>query len=601
MASQSLIKYGLSWSAGTSPIQMELYCIAKGGQWKSNGQTVGFGLYHHFKAAMTLLWPKDDWHRWAELALKAICENEITVFLGCSSSGKTHMMAKFSLVDWWASPHNTLTLVSSTERRGAELRIWGNIKELFNRGKERFPDLPGYPVDSLGTITLQKLDGEDDDVARSLRTGIILVPCLSGGQYVGLGRFIGMKAERLRHVGDEVAAMKQTFLDAYDNWYGAPNFKGMMAANPIDPEGPEGVAAEPTGGWLSFEDNRKTQTWRSRFYNAFVVNFDGRDSPNYDFPQDQPPRFPYLITPKKIRAVAETYGEDSWHFSWQCAGKMRPGMLLNRVITREMCRRHHAHDRAVWKGDGQTMLYALDPAYGGGDRCLGRIVEFGPDPEGNQILKMYPPELVPINVGIEKSADDQIAEWIKARLEQLNIQANRCFYDSFGKGTIGFAFAKVFGNSCPVPVDSGARPTRRPVRFDLFVWDETTKLKRPKRCDEHYSKFVTEMWFSVSETIQSDQMRELPESTMAEGCKREYTIVHGNKIEIEPKDKFKEDHGFSPDDMDSAALGVEGARQLGFQIRRIGASSVDSKDDEWFDSEAKEHDSTMKSLLLEHR
>jgi hypothetical protein len=256
-------RYGMNWPEGWTPLGIEFECIRRGGSW-GNGK-FGAGLYHHFKSAMTMLWPQDDWHRWAELGLKAIVENDITVFVGAGDSGKTHIMAKWSLVDWWAAPDKTLTLISSTEIRGAQLRIWGNVKELFNRARDRFPELLGTSLESMKTITYQDIE-DGEDIARSLRSGLILIPCISGGKYVGMGRFIGMKSPRLRHIGDEVAHMKNSFLDAYDNWYGKPNFKGLMAANPLDTEGPEGIASEPPDGWTAFVDTGKTQTWRSRWF-----------------------------------------------------------------------------------------------------------------------------------------------------------------------------------------------------------------------------------------------------------------------------------------------------------------------------------------------
>jgi len=141
---------------------------------------------------------------------------------------------------------------------------------------------------------------------------------------------------------------------------------------------------------------------------------------------------------------------------------------------------------------------------------------------------------------------------VKLRLEEFGIPAKNCFYDATGKGTLGFAFAKEFGALCPVPIDSGAKATERPVRFDLFV-EEKNKQRRLKRCEEHYAKFVTEAWFSVSEAILSGQIRGLPMDVMKELCLRTYSIGKGNRIEIEPKSGtpnkpgFIQRIGYSPD------------------------------------------------------
>ena len=159
-------------------------------------------------------------------------------------------------------------------------------------------------------------------------------------------------------------------------------------------------------------------------------------------------------------------------------------------------------------------------------------------------MRINPPKILQIVVAPDKPPEDQIAQMTKADLASYLIPPENCFYDSFGKGTVGLAFARTFGVNPPNPVDAGARPTRRPVRQDLW-FSEPDGTRRLLRCDEHYSKFITEMWFSVRETIESGQMRELPEDVMNEGCWREYETVSGNRIEVETKDKMKERMGKS--------------------------------------------------------
>jgi hypothetical protein len=570
----SILKYGLSWPDSAEPIQIELSLIRKGDAWlKQRGDSLVF----HHREAQTLVWPKDDHHRWSDLILQTYCEEEISVILGCSDSGKTYGMAKIILLDYWADPDNTLWLVSTTEGRGSELRIWGVIKDLFNAARERFDFLDGNPIDHLKTITTEEID-EDKREARSLRRGIIVIPCKSGGLTSGLAPYIGIKSPRLRHAGDEVAVMNEGFLNAYSNWFGKEDFKGIMAGNFMETDDPLGIASEPVEGWDSWVDTGKTQTWRTRFYNAQAIALDGRDSPNNDFPvaPGHRQKFPYLIGPKKLSGVAATSGTDSWQWFSQCVGKPAKGMDVWRVLTRDFCRLHHATEEIVWLGDPLTDLYSLDPAYGGGDLCVGRHLQMGLDLEKKQILLLHPPEIIPIKVNAEKDAEAQIAAFIHSRLRELNVPAKNCGYDSFGRGTLGFEFAKLFGNDCPVPIDSGMMPTARPVRFDLFVEDREGK-RRLKRCDEHYRKFITEMWFSIYEAIGSEQVRGLDAETLREGCSRKFRKNDDGRIELETKDDYKERHrGRSPDRCDNLAIGLEIARRRGFIIMRLG-KGIDAK------------------------
>lgn len=593
------------WELEDLKVQFE--CIRRGGRWKSDGKPCGNGLFWHFRKAQELCWPEDDHHRWSDAVLGGlpgeqkggILFNDVTVLMGPGDSAKTYTASRWAMIDYWAWPNETLTIVSSTESRGLELRIWGAIKELFNRAKDRFEWLPGNALESQKTITTESID-EDQDRARSIRKGIICVPCVSGGQYVGLGRYVGIKQRRLRHIGDEVQVMRRSFLDAYANWYGKPDFKGILCGNPLEVTDPLGIAAEPPEGWTAMKVPEKTTTWRSRFYNAWVINLVGTDSPNFDYPRGHGIKYPYLISWKKLEAVAATHGKDSLMYSSQCEGVMRPTLQGKRVITKELVREHGGYDNAIWDTTAHTPLYALDPAYGGGDRCVGMPGKFGKGSDGRDILAFGEPEIIPVSVKVDKSPEDQIVEYVKMRMDELGIAYRNGFYDSFGKGTIGFAFARIMGSDSPQPVNSGDKPTARPVRFDLFIQEKDGK-KRLKRCDEHYAKFISEMWFSVREALEGSQLREMPEEMVTEMCQRRYMIVQGNKISVEPKDEMVERTGFSPDIGDCGCILMEGARRLGFHIERLGNAQLHVDAGlEALVRDAEEWDSILRSKLLTH-
>jgi hypothetical protein len=912
------------------------------------------GVVEHYLKAHKLLWPEDGQHRWLVLGLTRICENKITCFLGAASTNKTYIFTVHALINFWVFPHTSLGILSTTDIISLERKVWGRLKKMFNRGRERFPWLEGFVLDSKRQITPDDIDGENE-VARTLDHGIGTVACVSGGRFVGMGKFQGSKPPNspgktdgiMVHYGDECfpagtmidtpsgkipieklktgdsvfsaigvskikatmsrtveglvkirlkdgreiictpnhrfftqegwknslhmnqssymlstyeamqilrnelptreqqqvlpalprkndlgnlrsmrnyvhknshcfdqeilqsllrveiapsksriqeeilhdislrenlvveaqaifgasrgicrhaekdggrisgvqkiafaggkeenqhfniqtseinrpqaedsrrkrdwpnqggggfigsvfpsceeqfsnqdgneggkwisnllqarfgvsrnqagggsgrsipfktgqaisrceenelshgswvdsievleqegfgghskcergvkvynleieghpsysvngllahncAVMAPTFLDAYANWMVNDGFKGVMGGNPTDISDPLCTAAEPKGGWDSFIDSGKTQEWTSRWYDAHVICFDGRDTPNNDEPKN---RFPYLITQKFIDLMASTHGVDSWQYFQQAIGKPSKNMVSNRVITIGLCEKHKAFDYVAWKGTPRTKIYALDPAYGGGDRCVGGECEYGEDKDGNQIFAVGSPEIIPIRLNDSLDAESQIATFIFNQHKRLNIPPENIFYDSFGRGTLGAAFAKLFGFNCPVPVDSGARPTDRPVRFDLFV-DEKNGMKRLKMCNEHYSKFVTEMWYSTREAIESNQVRNLPMNVAQEGQLRLFRTVMGNKIEVESKDDMKERVKKSPDLYDWFAVALEGARRLGFKIERIGREVAASKQEEdWFDKEANDWHDAIHAGLLKH-
>lgn len=603
-----MLKYNLQWPDNAAPLQIEFAMIRRL-YFKDKK-----ALTQHYLNAHKLLWPRDDQNRWFVLGMTRLCEEDVTCFLGPASSNKTYLFVAHALIDFWVFPENSLAVISTTDIISLERKIWGRVKKLFNRARARFPWLGGYVLDSKRQITPYDID-DDTDVARALDCGIGTVACVSNGKFVGMGKFQGAKPPHsegkfdgiLKHYGDEAAVMESSFLDAYANWMvnnSGPMkfFKGSMAGNPTDISDPLCTASEPVNGWDSFVDTKVTQEWKSRWYNAHVVAFDGRDTPNNDEPKNQ---YPYLISSDFVAMMKKTHGENSWQYYQQAIGKPSRGMVSDRVITIGLCESHKAFDKAIWLGPPRTQIYHLDPAYGGGDRCIGGDSEFGLDKDGNEIFSCGEPDIIPIllNCGIEPP--DQIARYVFERTQELGIPPKHIFYDSFGGGLLGAAFAKVFGFDCPVPVDSGARPTDRPVRFDLYVTDNdggNRPVRRLKKCSEHYDRFITEEWFSTRELIESDQCKDLPITTAREGQLRMFRIGKGNKICVETKEELKERIGKSPDEYDWFAIGVEGARRLGFKIARIGRNvKVDeSKKEDYFDTEAQAWDKAVKSGLLKH-
>lgn len=598
----NVVKYGLNWGKNVQHYEIEMECIRRGGKWKENGVEYGMGLFHHYRELQRYLWPRDDHHRWTDLSLRRITENEITVMLGSGDSGKSYSAARYILCSYFCNPEHTLWMVSSTELRGAELRIWGAIKSLFNRAREYYPELAGNVIDSKHCITTDQIS-EDQSEARCLTRGIIFIPCKQGNQWIGMGSYAGIKPPSdgfLGHCGDEVSFMQRNFLDAYANWYGKENFKGIMMANPFDLEDPSCVAAEPEEGWEAWKDTEKTQEWRSKFYKAWVIAFDGRDSPNFDPPVGPKPRYPYLVGPKKLDAVATTHGKDSWQYFNQCVGKPRPHAASRRVITRILCEQHKAFDDVIWAGSDTTKVFHMDAAYGGvgGDRCVAGHSEFGKDVRGHTVFVIHPPVLVPVSVRNNEEPEIQIAHFCKAYCKTHDIPPRNVFFD--GRATLAVRMAQEFSDEVNV-VDFGGPATTRPVSQDEFIWDEEKKIRRLKRCNEHYSKFVTELWFAVYYLIISEQLRRLPRDVAKEGWSREWRYVTNNRMEVETKAEMKERTSQSPDLFDWLVTGVEGARRLGMAIERFKSDEEQETDRNWLENEKSRYKRFVKKHTLSYR
>lgn len=195
--------YGIRYKGTVNKAHALTSLINLGGELWVDGEKRNIPLFDLYRDLQSFLWPDDDHHEWSDLMLKTILEERITVVQGPKDCGKTHGMAKFALCDYFSFPNETLMLMSSTDLRGLELRVWGDLKDLYSRAREVWPTVPGYPLDSLYGIFTDRLQ-EDTDI-RDIRKGIICIPCLESSQAwsSGLVKYTGIKQKRRRLLGDE--------------------------------------------------------------------------------------------------------------------------------------------------------------------------------------------------------------------------------------------------------------------------------------------------------------------------------------------------------------------------------------------------------------
>lgn len=595
MASSStkISKYGLDWDSRYPPLMIEREMIRKGG----NSEY----LFRHYMELRKIVWPQRYRHEWTDLIYREILQNQMTFFMGAASTQKTSHISEFALLTYWCFPENCCVLVSTTTKDKLEQSIFAEIKKLWSAGRKLHPYLAGNLIDYKHCIATDDIENMDDDDVRDLRKGIMGKPCYVGQRYVGLGVFAGIKQEHFIFICDELQFMSPTFLDCLPNMLSNNSGGGLKvigSGNPKhDPEDQLGIACEPQDGWASVENNTATSSWRTKF--GTCVNLIGTDSPNFKSPQGQPEPYKNLIGRAFEEDIARIWGKDSPEYEKQVMGRMKLGLASCRVITRQLCREHNVQDEIVWDGlHPVTKIHATDPAYGGGDRCMNGHIEFGRSVNGKIMVRVIPPQEIKINLKLDQKPEIQIAASVKKYLEENDIPPSNSFYDSFGKGTVGFSFGQIFGADAPIPINSGDSCSKRPVFQGLNV--EEKGRKRPKRCDEHYSKFITEMWFSVRYLIEAGQIGELTDDIIHEGCMRVYETVSGNRIEVEPKADMKVRlGGKSPDKFDWLALCIEGARQRGLLIDKLGSQVKKSTEKNWLLEQSKSYKSLVKSKQLQ--
>lgn len=602
-------KYGMRWPTNLSFMEIEMEMIRRGGKFQINGQWYGNGLFYHYKELEMLLWPKEKvWHKWNDLQLKSWLESRTMVVLGPSSSGKTNTAATDHLADFYCFPHETTTIICSTTAERLQDRIFGEIKKYHRIARERFPWLPGEPIDSRMRIVTETNEEAVD--GRDFRNGIVGVACLQGGQYKGIGNFIGLKNKRVRLLLDELQMLPQAILLAMSNLDKNPDFKGTGLGNPKDTTDALGAMAEPSfslGGWDgAIDQTPETKTWPTRRPNGICVQLVGTDSPNLDGKLGIP-----LISQADIDRDVAQYGKDSLQFSMMNQGMMPKGQGSRRVITRHFCQQNKALEKAIWLDSNRTRIAALDAAFKGvgGDRCVLMFGEIGFEPNTpeagetnvsnllnqtpskrshSQIISIEDIVLVPIDIASPLESEDQIVLFCKEQCSTRRVPASNFFYESGMRASLVSAFGRLWSVDTN-PIDCGGPASERQV---------SAKIEMP--CNKYYSKLITEFWFSVRLIIEAKQLRGLTESVMDEGCKREWKMVAGNKIEVESKKDMKEKIGRSPDLFDTLAVMVEGARRLGFVINNKVLIQQPDKDHEWKKKFIKRFRDSWHSQSLNH-
>lgn len=559
--------YNLSWEPLTHPVNIELFMIRNGGRWlKRSGGYAGEGLFFHHKRLQELLWPFKEWHRWNLMILEELINHRFVGILGPASAGKTCEAAVYGLGSYYAFSDQITIMCSSTERERLEDRVWGEIKKFHKIARSQCDWLPGQLLESRQRLLTDERFADVD--GRDFRNGMVGIPCKKGGNYVGLGAFSGTKNKKIILIADEGQFMPVAYLDAVSNLNKNAGFQCIVLGNPKDTTDALGKFCEPSaelGGWDGgIDQTGGTKKWKTRFPGGICIQLVGSDSPNMDYPEDQPPRYPFLITREAIANDVAFYGRDSLQFSMMNDGRMPRGQGMRRVITRQMCHKFGAMEEPVWVGEKRTKIGFLDAAYGsvGGDRCVFGELQFGPglDKEGKELmlLAVIGTMLVPVSIKENDLPEDQIAMFCKAQCEARGILPENFGFDSTGRGTLMGAFARLW-SAYVVPIEFGGKPTDRPV-----------SVENSTICKEFYSKFVSELWYSVRLTIESRQFRGMTEELMQEGTMREWKIVTGNRVEVESKVEMKEKMGRSPDLFDALVAGLEMARRKGFMIAKLG-------------------------------
>ncbi len=597
---EPIAKYGCWFPPDTDSLEIEFEMVRRGGQWKAKeGHMAGLGLFHHVKAAQTIVWPDEYHNRWTDLILSNYLTNRITVVMACRDATKTRTISKAVLIEYWARPDDTLVLMTSTDARGLEMRVWGDIKSLDERARDRFQWLPGNVADSKRGLFTDDISEGSGGGSRDMRRGIIGIPCLgSKGEYMGtvLKNFAGIKQKVRRLIGDELQFIPRDYLKVLDS-LDSGDFRAGFLGNPIPDNGMAlDEVSEPMDGWDSIGEINKTTVWKNK-YQGVTINLVGTDTPNGD------PKtlnaFPGMIRQADAdRVAARPGGKDSLEWWSQIMGIRKAGMVSNRVLTVKEIDGYDGFKDVVWSGAKETTkIYAIDAGFGG-DECVRTWLEFGEAVDGATVIAFGDQKVIPILMSSPDTPEKQIAKYAKLDCEALGIPAANLFFDAGMYATLAVELAREMSPEVNA-VNFGGTATERPVSSDMFVWDEDKKERRLKTWYEHVSKFVSELYFAVRLSAQCHQLRQFPRAAAEEFGKRKWSYVSENRYELETKDDYKLRYsGQSPNHADALVIAVEGARQRGFEIAFVSKSPAKSDEKNWLEIEMDKHRDFMRKREL---
>lgn len=581
--------YGLRWHPQMSPLNREIMMVQHGGTIKGKGN----GLAFHFKKGIQLQWPSIKWWKGCDLFVDNYLTHRTMAVMGPASIGKTDMAAFTALFDYRCFPWKTKIIITSTTAERMRDRIWGRIVSYHTAARRADESFPGHVVSGrMRILTNPKLDPDNPEDCGS---GVVGVPCKKGENQIGLADFSGFKADRLRLFGDEIHFLPMAFVGAISNLDKNPDVKIVGLGNPKDILDALGILAEPApdlGGWDGGIDQKGTsKVWKTKRPDGCAVQLVASDSPNLDGTFGAP-----LITQEQINRDVEFWGKNSLQYSMFNDGRMPHGLGSTRVITRQECIKFGAKDEPIWLNSNLTKIVTLDAAYGGvgGDRCMLAEHHFGreitplnpadiitssllnqtnPKDKLRQIIALIHTTLVPITIEPGVTPQEQIVKFCQKYCEDRGIPPENFGFDSGMRTSLVQEFDRTWSNRVQSIDCGGPASSDRKVSADIDVF-----------CKDHYSKFVTELWFSFRMTVLARQYRGLTDEVIMEFAAREWGMVGANKIEVETKKDMRRKIGKSPDLADAVALGIEMARRKGFVIRQLGESRKDAfKSEQWKD------------------
>lgn len=532
---------------------------------------------HHLKgefclSLMQLQWPgllylekdgvKNDWFT---RGIRTMARHKKNYLIGSASAGKSFMAGAFGYTMWKASPFNSSVLLSSTDKDALDAKIWGTVKDLFERDRFRV----GVRLDYRDCIVLKEdANNKEKDYRDSIKA--LAIPKGSEGEKA-IGTIQGRKNEYVYWISDEYShmdgeAIKEGRRNLIFNpffWFGACSNK-PNEGDPMYLEAVPDPSKYPQGWDTPGLD--QLESWPTA-NGGICIYFDGEKSPNLKV--DGPPPFPKLTTRESINAIiaeegGSTDGPSYWR--WVRAFPKR-GDIQDKVLTSELLVSYGATEDVIWRGDGWTTLAGLDLGFRkDGDPSVADFGRLGFNHEGRTILshERDTVQLVP------KMSDPGPHEEKIARRFLEECMTRKCHsvaLDISGDGGItALAIRKV-------ATELEWEMEIIPVSFSNSASEDIYDIAGQKKMGrEVFDRRVSELWYSYRLIVQDRAIRGMVLTSKActQLCQRKVIQDEKRRWVVEKKEDMKKRIKRSCDDGDARIL-------LGYNARKKGLSKAVTK------------------------
>lgn len=557
--------------AGTDPsASIELQMCFNSALWKAPGF---LGRYQHLRNAIDLIWNvprrryaaehkmvyderKHDvfiWNEWSETMMETFCEGHwSTAIWSGNSSYKTTCAAMYALCAFFASPADTIVVLTTTTLPGLRKRIWKEVLKFHRLSRAGI----GQVNASDFAIRFQK--GSDESGIFGIATGQD-----EGDIQKAIDKIIGFHAKHAMAVVDEAQATNFAIVKGCLSLEaGAESFQLILPGNPDSELDTLGQMSEPIGGYdsITLEDDR----WNTK--QGVCIWFDCYECPRV---KEGDEFYPGMLRQRDIDSAITQYGEDSPEFWRTRRGRIAPQGITKIVLSPSIVTKFRARDRAIWVS-GFTMGAGLDPAYEGGDRCMLRFGKCGEMTDGKTGIELN--EFLHVKTQASKLDDPlhyQIVRIVKDACETHDppVAPENFALDSTGEGGgLASIFQREWSAAITLVEFGGSASTLPVSEFN------------PKPSNQEYLYRVTELWYTFRTMVQNGLIRGLDKEAEIEFCRRIYKM-RGNLKMLESKADMKERTRKSPDLADATVVLTEMFRQT----QRLGSHGVreTQTDDAW--------------------